>query len=105
MGFDQSLTAVNASTGAFISNIDYPNCNYCQSQTSNGLYYGLAFGKDGVLYEEQGGNNTIDVLNGSPNGILADLGSFNATQPTDFPPGLTTDTRSYLCPIRFSQLC
>jgi len=33
MGFDQSLTAINASTGGFVSNIDYPNCNYCPYQT------------------------------------------------------------------------
>ena len=34
--FDQSLTSINASTGAFASNIDYPNCNYCYSQNTNG---------------------------------------------------------------------
>jgi YVTN family beta-propeller protein len=96
MGFDQSLTSINASTGAFASNIDYPNCNYCYSQNTNGLYYGLAFGNNGLLYAAQGGNNTIDVLNLSPNGILADLGTFQATQPTDFPSGLATDTRGYL---------
>ena len=36
MCFDQSLTSINASTGAFASNIDYPNCNYCYSQNTNG---------------------------------------------------------------------
>jgi DNA-binding beta-propeller fold protein YncE len=96
MGFDQSLTAINAANGAFVSNIDYPNCNYCYEQTTNGLYYGLAFGNNGLLYAAQGGNNTIDVLNLSPNGILADLGNFQATQSTDFPSGLATDTRGYL---------
>jgi DNA-binding beta-propeller fold protein YncE len=96
MGFDQSLTAINASTGGFVSNIDYPNCNYCPYQTTNGLYYGLAFGNNGLLYAAQGGNNTIDVLNLSPRGILADLGNFPATLPTDFPSGLATDTRGYL---------
>jgi len=50
MGFDQSLTAINAANGAFVSNIDYPNCNYCYEQTTNGLYYGLAFGNNGLLY-------------------------------------------------------
>lgn len=104
MGFGQSLTVVNASTGAFVSKFDYTNCNYGQSQTSNGRYYGLTFGKNGLLYVAQGGNNVIDVLNLSSNGILADLASLNATQPTDFPSGLATDTRSYLCPIRSSQL-
>src|SRR5271165_5672547 len=96
MGFDQSLTSINASNGAFVSNIDYPNCNYCPYQTTNGLYYGLAFGNNGLLYAAQGGNNTIDVLHLSPNGILADLGNFQATKPTDFPSGLATDTRGYL---------
>jgi len=96
MGFDQSLTAINASTGGFVSNVDYPNCNYCPYQTTNGLYYGLAFGSNGLLYAAQGGNNTIDVLNLSPEGILADLGNFNATLSTDFPSGLATDTRGYL---------
>src|SRR5271166_4397430 len=79
MGFDQSLTAINTKTGGFVSNIDYPNCNYCPVQTTNGLYYGLAFGSGGTLYAAQGGNNTIDVLNLSGNGILADLGSFTAS--------------------------
>jgi len=100
MGFDQSLTAINAKTGAFVSNIEYPNCNFCGFQNSNGLYYGLAFGSvngnGATLYAAQGGNNTIDVLNLAPDGILADLGSFTATQPTDFPAGLATDTRGYL---------
>jgi DNA-binding beta-propeller fold protein YncE len=96
MGFDQSLTSINASNGAFVSNIDYPNCNYCQFQNTNGLYYGLAFGPNNTLYAAMGGNNTIDVLHLSPNGILADLGTFQATKPTDFPSGLATDTRGYL---------
>ena len=95
MGFDQSLTAINASTGGFASNIDYPNCNYCPFQTTNGLYYGLAFGNNGLLYAAMGGNNTIDVLS-LTNGILADLGTFQATQLTDFPAGLATDSRGYL---------
>ena len=96
MGFDQSLTSIDTKTGGFISNVDYPNCNYCSFQNTNGLYYGLAFGSNGILYAAQGGNNTIDVLHLSNNGILADLGSFTATQPTDFPAGLATDTRGYL---------
>lgn len=96
IGFDQALTAVSATTGAFVSNVDYPNCNYCPSQTTNGLYYGLAFGDNNTLYAAQGGNNTIDVLSLSSNGILADLGNFQATLPTDFPSGLATDTRGYL---------
>src|SRR5271157_1987869 len=96
MGFDQSLTVINTKTGGFVSNIDYPNCNYCPLQTTNGLYYGIALGSNGIVYAAQGGNNTIDVLNLSPNGILADLGNFQATQPSDFPSGLATDTRGYL---------
>ena len=41
MGFDQSLTAINASTGGFASNIEYPNCRLLPlSRTTNGLYYG-----------------------------------------------------------------
>ncbi len=95
-GFDQYLTSVNASTGAFVSNVSYPNCNYCPYQTTNGLYYGLAFGNNGQLYAAMGGNNTIDVLNLNSNGVLADLGTFNATEPTDFPSGLATDSRGYL---------
>ena len=96
MGFEESLTAINAKNGGFVSNIDYPNCNYCYYQNTNGLYYGIAFGPNGAVYAAQGGNNSIDVLHLSPNGILADLGSFMATQPTDFPSGLATDTRGYL---------
>jgi DNA-binding beta-propeller fold protein YncE len=96
MGFEEALTVVSTKTGGFVSNVDYPNCNYCNSQTTNGLYYGLAFGSNGTLYAAQGGNNTIDVLNLADDGVLADLGSFTATQPTDFPSGLATDTRGYL---------
>jgi len=96
MGFDQSLTVVSAKTGGFVSTIDYPNCNYCNFQNSNGLYYGIAFGSNGILYAAQGAKNTIDVLNLASDGILADLGSFTATQPTDFPSGLATDARGYL---------
>jgi len=96
MGFDQSLSSINTQTADLVSNIDYGNCNYCYSQTTNGLYYGIAFGSNGTLYAAQGGNVTIDVLNLSPNGILADLGNFPATQSTDFPSGLATDNRGYL---------
>ena len=96
LGFDQALTVINTQTADVVSNVDYPNCNFCNSQTTNGLYYGLAFGSNGTLYAAQGGNVTIDVLNLSRDGILADLGSFPATQATDFPSGLATDKRGYL---------
>jgi YVTN family beta-propeller protein len=96
MGFDQYLTSINAKTGAYVSNIFYDNCDYCYYQNTNGLYYGVAFGSNGTVYAAQGGNNTIDVLNLGTDGVLADLGNFQATQSTDFPSGLATDTRGYL---------
>lgn len=103
MGFEESLTVVSAKTGGFVSNVDYPNCNFCNSQTTNGLYYGIAFErkahKDGdgfTVYAAQGGNNTIDVLHLSDDGILTEQKSFTATDPTDFPSGLATDKRGYL---------
>ena len=46
MGFDQALSAINSQTGDLVSNVEYENCNYCNFQNSNGLYYGLAFGTD-----------------------------------------------------------
>jgi DNA-binding beta-propeller fold protein YncE len=95
-GFDQSLTAIDASSGSKVSSIFYDNCDYCDFQTTNGLYYGLAFGTNGTLYAAQGGNNTIDVLTLGSDGTLTDLGSFPATQPSDFPSGLATDSRGYL---------
>jgi len=96
MGFDQQLTSINSKTGQFVSNVEYQNCNYCVFQTTNGLYYGIAFGSSGIVYAAQGGNNTIDTLFLGSDGILADLGPFTATQITDFPSGLATDTRGYL---------
>ncbi|MGO9124686.1 MAG: alkaline phosphatase family protein [Terriglobales bacterium] len=96
MGFEESLTVVNAQTGQFVSNVDYPNCNYCYYQNTNGLYYGIAFGSNGTVYAAQGGNNSIDVLFLGNDGVLADLGPFTATQGTDFPSGLATDNRGYL---------
>jgi YVTN family beta-propeller protein len=96
MGFEEALTSINAKTGGFVSNIDYPNCNYCSFQNSNGLYYGIAFGSNGIVYAAQGATNTIDVLNLASDGILADLGPITATQSTDFPSGLATDTRGNL---------
>src|SRR5215471_3849383 len=95
-GFDQSLSAIDTSSGSVVSSIFYDNCDYCQSQTSNGLYYGLAFGTNGTLYAAQGANHTIDLLSLATNGTLTDLGNFPATQPTDFPSGLATDNRGYL---------
>jgi DNA-binding beta-propeller fold protein YncE len=56
----------------------------------------LAFANSNKLYAAQGGNNTIDMLNLGSDGILVDTGNFPATQPTDFPSGLATDTRGYL---------
>ena len=96
MGFDQYLTSINAKTGGYVSNIFYDNCDYCYYQNTNGLYYGIAFGSNGTVYAAQGGNNTIDVLNLGSDGVLADLGNFQATQSTDFPSGLATDTRGNL---------
>ena len=93
MGFEESLTVVNTTTGASVSRVDYPNCNFCASQTANGLYYGLAFGRSGTLYAAQGGNNTIDVLHLAADGTLTEPDSIRATQPTDFPSGLATDHR------------
>jgi len=96
MGFDQALSSINTQNADLVSNVEYQNCNFCNFQTTNGLYYGIAFGSNGTVYAAQGGNNTIDVLNLSPDGILADLGNFTATQSTDFPAGLATDNRGYL---------
>ena len=95
-GFEEYLTAINASTGAVTSNIFYDNCDYCSFQTTNGLYYGIAFGSNGTVYAAQGGNNSIDVLNLDSNGNLTEVGPFTATQPYDFPSGLATDSRGYL---------
>jgi len=100
MGFDQALTAIDTRSADVASAVDYANCNYCNFQNTNGLYYGLAFGGSNgngiTVYAAQGGNNTVDVLNLSPDGVLADMGSFTATLSTDFPSGLATDTRGFL---------
>lgn len=91
MGFRQSLTSLNAKTGDFVSNVDYPN----NLSFTNGLYYGLAFGSDGTLYAAQGANDSIDVLNLSDSGILFETGNI-PTKSGDFPSGLATDSRGYL---------
>src|SRR6266568_188878 len=58
MGFRQSLWSINSKTGIGISHVDFPN----DSNSTNGLYYGLAFGDGGLLYVAQGANDSIAVL-------------------------------------------
>jgi YVTN family beta-propeller protein len=62
---------------------------------TNGLYYGLAFSKDNVLYAAQGAHNSIAILSLSADGSLMVSGSI-PTKRNDFPAGLAVDDRGRL---------
>ena len=91
-GFHEFLTALRTSDGSVASQIEYPTTN---ADSSNGVYYGLAFGSDGKLYAAQGEHQTIAVVNLAPDGTLSQVGSIS-TQPHDFPSGLAADSKNHL---------
>jgi len=62
---------------------------------TNGLYYGLAFSKDNVLYAAQGAHDSIAILSLNADGALMLTGSIT-TKRNDFPAGLALDERGHL---------
>jgi YVTN family beta-propeller protein len=91
-GFHQALWAIGTSDGMGASHLEYPRS---PADQQNGLYYGLAFGPDGVLYAAQGGNDSIAALKLDSNGKLSRRGIVT-TRHGDFPAGLACDARGRL---------
>ncbi len=62
------------------------NVKFEGTLVSNGLYYGLAFGKDDTLYAAQGAHDSIAVLTLGADGALT-FRDYIRTKPNDFPAG------------------
>ncbi len=109
MGNREALWSLRAEDGVGVSHIDFFNkesdskfgplhpggeaaelVKDKDDLVSNGLYYGLAFGKDNTLYAAQGAHDSIAVLSLSQDGTLA-FRDYIHTRPKDFPAGLATD--------------
>ncbi|HTQ39862.1 MAG TPA: hypothetical protein VMJ32_12610 [Pirellulales bacterium] len=115
MGNRQALWSIRTTDGVGVSHVDFQNKRKSAksadkkgesgeaaeeetpsgSPYSIGLYYGLAFSKDGLLYAAQGGHDSIAVLSLAADGQLKLLDSI-ATKPKDFPAGLAIDNRGWL---------
>jgi YVTN family beta-propeller protein len=115
MGGRQSLWAIQTSDGAGVSHVDFSNkpasaksSPLPQGETatkadrtaagtlkSNGLYYGLAFSKDRLLYAAQGAHDSVAVLSLTSDGQLKLLDQI-PTRAKDFPAGLAIDDRGWL---------
>jgi YVTN family beta-propeller protein len=91
-GSHEMLCAIDTTTGAVVSHIDYPatalNPHY-------GLYYGLAISPDGTVYAAQGNNDSIAVLGIDKTSQLQRKREF-PTRKGDFPSGLSLDDRGRL---------
>jgi YVTN family beta-propeller protein len=73
-------------------------CELIQARTktkSAGLYYGLVFGADGMLYVAQGAADTIAIIELDPDGKLHARGKLTARKG-DFPSGLAADAHNHL---------
>ncbi len=113
MGNRQALWSIRTSDGEGVSHVDFSNrvptgatqpvggetrdaTKGSATQVSNGLYYGLAFGKDDKLYAVQGGHQSIAVLSfDAESGKIQSVDSI-ATKAKDFPAGLATDEHGLL---------
>ena len=115
MGNRQALWSIRTSDGAGVAHVDFQNRRESAKAApksgsageaaeedtptgtpkSIGLYYGLAFGNDGLLYAAQGGHDSIAILSLDADGQLKQLDSIS-TKPKDFPAGVAADGRGYL---------
>src|SRR5262245_55331896 len=115
IGNRQALWCIRTSDGQGISHVDFikpprddrsraepitngeaaPPQSDGRPAKTNGLYYGLAFSKNNVLYAAQGGHNAIAVLQLDENGTLK-LHDHIPTKARDFPAGLALDVNNRL---------
>lgn len=91
-GSQEALWVIRTRDGNAVSHLDFPKS---AKDKSNGLYYGLAFSPDDLLYASQGGADRIAVLKLNNDGSLTQLRQI-ATGKGDFPAGLALDGRGYL---------
>ncbi len=108
MGHYEYLWSTRTDTGKGVAHIEFSNTAKAPSTpagegdstkvgtlASNGLYYGLAISRDGVVYAAQGGHDSIAVLKLASDGKLTQDG-FITTRPKDFPAGVALDDRGRL---------
>ena len=88
-GFTQQLWSTRVADGVGISKL-----NFSRGST-NGLYYGLAFGPDGTLYAAQGANDSILVARLDESGKVTRQGTIKS-RVGDFPSGLAVDKAGHL---------
>lgn len=91
MGFRESIWATRVSDGKGVSHIDFAN----DTDKSNGLFYGLAAAKDGLIYASQGAHGSIAVLSITSDGQLSKTGTITAGK-YDFVAGLAADDNGLL---------
>jgi hypothetical protein len=94
MGLRQSLWSIHTTNGQGVSNIEFFN-SPGPNATANGLYYGLAFAPDGMLYAAQGNADSIVGFSLSDAGVLTQVRTIK-TEKNDFPSGLAADNRGLL---------
>ena len=115
MGNRQALWAIATADGKGASHVDFANKAASAKSTplpngetatkadqtaagtlkSNGLYYGLAFSNDRLLYAAQGAHDSVAVLSLSGDGQLKLLDQI-PTRAKDFPAGVAVDNRGWL---------
>src|SRR4051794_4726888 len=99
-GYRQWLWVIRTEDGAGVSHVGFSNkppgpMPVTAAQKTNGLYYGLAYSPDGVLYAAQGNHDAIAVLSLDNDGRLTEERAIK-TKKSDFPSGLALDTKGRL---------
>jgi YVTN family beta-propeller protein len=87
-----AATAAAAAAGSGEATLDVPKSG---SLKTNGVYYGLAISRDGIVYAAQGQHDSIAQLSLDADGKIALSGTI-PTRPKDFPAGVALDDRGLL---------
>lgn len=93
MGYRQSLSAIDLSTGKRVGEIVYATT---KKNPTVGLYYGLAIDSENNIYAAQGGEASVAVVHLEANGTLVPVRTIKLTGGGDFPAGVALDGRGNL---------
>ena len=92
-GNREHLCSIRVEDGKQVGKIDFRNTSL---KPTNGLYYGLAFGRDGKIYAAEGAAGKVAIVSLAANGALDKEREIETGGPQDFAAGIAIDAKGRL---------